>query len=252
MKRDQKFIPGIYNWCDQWCERCPQTDRCRVYEREEDHKKNDPDKDWAEVVADNFAETIQMLQQMADEMGIDLDSEEVKEETATNLILDEAHEVIAENHPLHKLSDQYLKKGKVWLDSAVYKEKFLQWNSLVKLGAGDVNRAESNLQTAEEALEVIKWYLFFIPVKIKRALHDQMDGFWDQYPDEERSDLGTAKIAAIAIERSIGAWGMMFKLFPEEEELIEILALLEKMRRGLLEVFPNYPKFIRPGFDDQE
>lgn len=185
-------------------------------------------------------------------MGIDLDSEEVKEETATNLILDEAHEVIAENHPLHKLSDQYLKKGKVWLDSAVYKEKLLQWNSLVKLGAGDVNRAESNLQTAEEALEVIKWYLFFIPVKIKRALHDQMDGFWDQYPDEERSDLGTAKIAAIAIERSIGAWGMMFKLFPEEEELIEILALLEKMRRGLLEVFPNYPKFIRPGFDDQE
>ena len=251
MKEDQRFVPGIYNWCDRWCERCPQTDRCRVYEREEDRKKNDPDKDWTEVVADNFAETLQMLQKMAYEMGIDLDSEEFKEETSAQLALEEAQEVIAENHPLHEFSEQYWKKGKAWLDSPFFKEKLLQWKSLVEMGVMDLNLAESNLRTAEEALEVINWYLFFIPVKIKRALHDQMEDFWDQYPDEERSDLGTAKIAAIAIERSIGAWGMFFKLFPEEEELFEILALLEKMRRGLIEVFPNYPKFIRPGFDDQ-
>jgi hypothetical protein len=130
-------------------------------------------------------------------------------------------------------------------------EKLSQWKSFVEEGVVNLNLLKSNLQTAEEAFEIINWYLFFIPVKIKRALHDQMDGFWVDYPDVERSDLGTAKIAAIAIERSLGAWGLLYGLFPEEEErLVEILALLEKMRRGLIEVFPNYPKFIRPGFDD--
>lgn len=25
---DKKLISGIYNYCDRWCERCPQTARC--------------------------------------------------------------------------------------------------------------------------------------------------------------------------------------------------------------------------------
>jgi predicted protein tyrosine phosphatase len=27
---DPKFIPGIYNYCDRWCERCPFTSRCLI------------------------------------------------------------------------------------------------------------------------------------------------------------------------------------------------------------------------------
>jgi hypothetical protein len=116
----------------------------------------------------------------------------------------------------------------------------------------EISEAHANLKTTEEAMEVIQWYLFFIAVKIKRALHDQMDDFWEKYPDEERSDLGTAKIASIAIERSIDAWATIYRIFPHEEQLVEILAVLEKLHKGLLEVFPNYPKFIRPGFDSEE
>lgn len=25
---EKRFIPGIYNYCDRWCERCPQTSYC--------------------------------------------------------------------------------------------------------------------------------------------------------------------------------------------------------------------------------
>ena len=25
---DPKYIPGIYNYCDRWCERCPFTSQC--------------------------------------------------------------------------------------------------------------------------------------------------------------------------------------------------------------------------------
>jgi hypothetical protein len=247
---DQKFIPGIYNWCDRWCERCAMTDRCRLFEREESRKQAHPEQDWTEAVADNFAETLQMLQQMADEMGIDLESEEVKEEAKAQMALIDAQEVIAENHPLHELSEEYWKKGKAWLDSTVLKDHLLQWKDWVEMGTLEVKVAESNLKSAEEALDVIQWFLFMIPVKIKRALHDQLDGFWEEYEEHERGDLGTAKIAAISIERSTSAWKTLHELLPQEEELIDILSILEKMQKGLLEVFPNYSKFIRPGFDD--
>ena len=36
-----QFIPGIYNYCDRWCERCPLTARCRVFAMEEVRKRGD-------------------------------------------------------------------------------------------------------------------------------------------------------------------------------------------------------------------
>jgi hypothetical protein len=32
------FIPGVYNYCDRWCERCPFTGRCRVFADEAEHE----------------------------------------------------------------------------------------------------------------------------------------------------------------------------------------------------------------------
>jgi hypothetical protein len=34
MALDPRFIEGIYNYCDRWCERCPFTSRCLVYAQE--------------------------------------------------------------------------------------------------------------------------------------------------------------------------------------------------------------------------
>lgn len=28
--RDERFISGIYNYCDRWCERCPLGHRCMI------------------------------------------------------------------------------------------------------------------------------------------------------------------------------------------------------------------------------
>jgi hypothetical protein len=34
-RRKDKFIPGIYNYCDRWCERRPFTSRCRTFAMEQ-------------------------------------------------------------------------------------------------------------------------------------------------------------------------------------------------------------------------
>ena len=31
MAGNPRFISGIYNYCDRWCERCAFTDRCLTY-----------------------------------------------------------------------------------------------------------------------------------------------------------------------------------------------------------------------------
>ena len=38
MSAEPDMIPGIYNYCDRWCERCAYTSRCLQYqiESEED------------------------------------------------------------------------------------------------------------------------------------------------------------------------------------------------------------------------
>lgn len=35
MAGDPRFISGIYNYCDRWCERCQFTSRCLVYAQEQ-------------------------------------------------------------------------------------------------------------------------------------------------------------------------------------------------------------------------
>src|SRR4051812_22950178 len=37
--KDSHFIPGIYNYCDRWCERCAFTHRCRVYSTQQEFEE---------------------------------------------------------------------------------------------------------------------------------------------------------------------------------------------------------------------
>ncbi len=66
-----------------------------------------------------------------------------------------------------------------------------------------------------------------------------------------RDSDGTAKIALIAIDRSIGAWGTLLHAYPARmSATLELLALLSRLRLELEQEFPNAWSFVRPGFDD--
>src|SRR5438874_2098563 len=77
---ESRFIDGVFNYCDRWCEKCRFNDRCRVYDQElamkERHEilgedPSDP-KLVMEDVAATFEQTMEMLKKMAEEMGVDL------------------------------------------------------------------------------------------------------------------------------------------------------------------------------------
>ena len=61
----------------------------------------------------------------------------------------------------------------------------------------------------------------------------------------------SAKVALIAIDRSIAAWGQIYKHFPEHtNDILDILVHLDRLRRKTETTFPNARAFVRPGFDE--
>ena len=65
-----------------------------------------------------------------------------------------------------------------------------------------------------------------------------------------RDSSGSAKVALIAIERSLAAWVAMREMFPEEtDSMLEILLHLDRLRRSVKRKFPRAKSFKRPGFD---
>jgi formate dehydrogenase maturation protein FdhE len=64
-------------------------------------------------------------------------------------------------------------------------------------------------------------------------------------------NLGSAKIAIIAIDRSVAALSAMYSAMPEsEDDYLKFLAILSQIKKQMLETFPNAMDFKRPGFDD--
>ena len=62
---------------------------------------------------------------------------------------------------------------------------------------------------------------------------------------------GSAKIALIAIDRSMAAWHAMEMCLPgKSDSIAPIVADLERLRWLLEEEFPDARGFMRPGFDE--
>ena len=269
-----RLVSGIHNYCDRWCERCPFTDRCLSFAMESQrHKKrgqksghsashsathiakpsNDENEDFWEEVEDIFRDTLDLIRQMAEEAGVDLndlDSPEVQAHMALNHQRSED----ARRHDLAERSLEYIRQVDHWFEEAapLFKKKGLALESMVRMNVSGVD-VESEARALQNVVEVVRWYEPFIHVKLQRALHSQMDEVAEE--DEEmrafpKDSEGTAKVALIAMDRSIGAWGQLLRTFPERETpTLELLVYLDRLRRAVELQFPNARQFVRPGLD---
>ena len=249
LAKNPNFIPGIYNYCDRWCERCTFTKRCMNYAMSEDDDEETRDitneKFWNKI-HENFQLTLQLIKETAAEHGIDLDKIEID---TIEVEERKAEREILKQHACAKISNKYIDAGRKWLEER--KDTFLkkedELNHQLEMGASE-QLVKSEVNEITDAIEIIQWYLFFIHVKIMRALMGRRDGEDDDYPKD--SD-GSAKIALIAADRSIAAWGIMLNQFPEEEDnILPILAMLDKIRKSVEKEFPEARNFKRPGFDN--
>ena len=236
---DERFIPGIYNYCDRWCERCPQTSHCLNFTISESEFSDPETKDirneafWKKL-SETFTETLELLKEAGKKWGIELENLDSEDDTEKRRAEAEA----AESHVVCRSAKSYSKLAEDW-----FKEREGFFFGAAVLPEGGVG--------ATEAIEVIRWYQYFIAAKMVRAIRGKMEEEEEGRDEEFPSDAdGSAKIALIAIDRSIGAWTVIsrqFKLYAESAS--EIISLLGLLRQAVEETFPQARSFIRPGFD---
>jgi len=250
---DTKHIPGIYNYCDRWCERCPFTSRCLNFEMSEekfgDLQNGDITNEvfWQKL-SETFQETLNMVKEMAAEKGIDLESIELDEDEYKRPFEDPS--VV---HIISHMSKSYISLVDEWFDSNVYIFEDDHPELKAAAAAESVQSPpDEDTITLIDSVEVIRWYQHQMYVKLRRALHgahdEATDDDWDDYPKD--SD-GSAKVSLIGMDRSISAWGKIITYFPDEEDsILGIMAHLDRLRRRTETEFPDARAFVRPGFDE--
>ncbi|MFQ6035176.1 MAG: hypothetical protein ACE5NM_04930 [Sedimentisphaerales bacterium] len=252
LAEDPRFIPGVYNYCDRWCERCPLTSRCMNFalseEQFDDLQSRDINNEafWQKL-SEMFQVTLEMVKETAKEQGIDLDSLDLQQAS-------QEHEKIrttAENHQCCQAAKAYAEMVKNWFDSneELFEEKAndLGLQARLELPNSDPDKEAAGLK---EAVDIIRWYQHFIYVKLVRAITGSLEEIPLSLEEFPKDSDGSAKIALIAMDRSIAAWGQMSKYFPQcKDEILDILVHLDRLRRETESLFPDARAFSRPGFD---
>ena len=252
--KDKGFISSIYNYCDRWCERCPQTSKCLLYAiNEEDF--SDPEtrdihnKAFWNRLSGILADTLDLINEKAAAEGIDLDSLDLDklEEKDLSVIR------VADNHDISHAAMAYSQMTEDWFNEAgvfsVKDEKDALSDLLV---AG--NKYNLQDEDLEDALKVIRWYQHQIYAKLIRAISGRIEE--DAEISEEadkyaRDSDGSAKVALIGIDRSIAAWIIIDNRIPtfERDDVKAIMTHLDKLMKKIENDFPDARAFLRPGFD---
>ncbi len=262
-----RFIPGIYNYCDYWCERCAFTRRCRNFasgrDIERQSRGGQPVEDatnatfW-NTLAEELRETTVFGPR--DQWPTDAD-ESLDDRPDPEWEAREAnHREAVKQHALCRLAGEYMRQADAWLKSSDADLK-AHAQSLVEAARIPFARDDSEEEARQigEMIEVVAWYHTFIPPKMSRAVgglleRDRADGPAADILRESRlhDANGSGKVTLVAIERSIAAWLRLRDVLPgHESAILNMLALLDRMRRGIHAALPGAESFPRPGFDGE-
>jgi hypothetical protein len=253
LARNKNFISGIYNYCDRWCERCPFTSRCmnfamsREYTDDPEASDINNEKFW-QSLSEIFKATRELVEESAEEMGIDLDSIDFEESSRDEGIKDK----IVKNHSCCQAAKKYYEMV----------DEFFESEYIPSLHLVDKSNEENEPElkktdildgpaTLDELVEIIYWYHHFIYVKLMRSVRGILGDTSEILEEFPKDSDGSAKAALIAIDRSMAAWGHMHSYFSSHrDQILSIIKHLDSLRQRVEHVFPEARNFVRPGFDE--
>ena len=267
-----RFISGIYNYCDRWCERCAYREKCYLWHEEQKRlqqhllRGEDPN-DMEVVMADvsaSFKKTLELLMKMAEEMGIDLDDSEPVSERDLDAY---------QEHSLYQATMR-LERSYGPVREADLEEMPRAANAVISaFERGDLHDellAVGRLQGVSDDVELLMRYRFLIPAKVARAVQRDEDEEEDAAsgpgedpagPDEEEGENMDMDHA----ERPVGH-GQAGGRAPDEDgsgtlapwrvraewlqEAMLCAGGAESVRTEIGRAFPRLASFRRPGFDE--
>ncbi len=249
---DPRFIEGIYNYCDRWCERCAFTSRCMNYavceEVFDDADSHDmKNQAFWDGLSEVLAIAHEMLKEKARELGIDPAALDEEQDAGQ---CERIHEM-AREQPCSQAAMKYIEMANEWFEQneARIREAGEELESLARAEVPGTNPADDAIQISD-CVEVIRWYQHPIYVKLCRAATGVSREELQEMKGAARDADGSAKVALIGIERSIAAWAALLVHLPDRERtVLHILCALQRLLAQVETTFPGARAFLRPGFD---
>ena len=252
LAQNPRFIPGISNYCDRWCERCAFTDRCMTFAMEREANRQGGGQPMnAETFWKLFDESLTLTQEMvadlAKEQGMTFDPAELAELSRQEK---QRHDE-AENHPLAKAAAAYGGMVDEWFAAGEQALRVREEEILAQAELGGVEGVKEVVASLTDVVEVIRWYQHQIYMKLMRGLDADRD--YETKSQSPKDSDGSAKVALIAMDRSIAAWLRLKEFFPDKtDSILTLLVHLDRLRRATEKEFPEARAFVRPGFDTGE
>lgn len=252
-----QFVSGIYNYCDRWCERCAFTEKCYLYHEEQSFMErevlagNDPNSMESAIrsIEDSFGKAMQMLAQMAEERGVDLNElppaeprGNYREHPLFIQAMDWGKRLEALVDRMHsELEDVAVKVG---LQFAREHADCQEESDLALAG----READQTIARFKDAFELLARYRFLVPAKVGRATSALVEKERDL-----RDANGTARLLQICLERIISSLWIAGEFHrPWLEGSLSVAAGAEALRRALDSALPGHRTFVRPGLDEVE
>ncbi len=228
--RDPRLVPGIYNYCDGRCQRCPFTQRCLTYLDTQELKEAGDERSHADVVGDSLQRTLEMLAEAARREGVDLDA--IGDETP-----DPAPDQDLERHRQDPLAVRARDYG------------HMAWR--IGRAVTPIAAARGDAALAG-AVETIEWFSSMISAKLYRAICGQAEG-WEGRDEAQTDFNGSAKIALIGIGESRRAWAVLMEAGRATADGVpaQAVRILESLEADVRARFPRVMEFLRPGFDEE-
>lgn len=204
------------------------------------------EKFWQKL-AETLQVTLDLLKESAEREGIDLDSIDIEEAAEEERL----NEEITKNHECCRAAKVYGEMVDNWFDSMedLFEKNEDEVNLKDQYELENVYPFEKS-EGIEDAVQVIRWYKHLIYVKLMRAIRGNLEDKTEALDEYAKDSDGSAKVALIAIDRSMAAWGEIREHFPlHDDNILDLLKHLDCLRRKVEEVFSAARGFIRPGFD---
>jgi hypothetical protein len=228
--RDPRLIPGIYNYCDGRCPRCPFTQRCLTFLDTQELKETaGEERSLADTVGESLQRTLEVLAEAARREGVDLSSGDAEDPRA-------AVEANLDRHRQDPLAVQAREYGR------------LAWRIARAIAPIAAAREDAALV---DAVDTIEWFSTMISAKLYRAICGVADG-WEGAEESQADFNGSAKIALVGIGDSRRAWTVLMEAGRATADGVpaQAVRMLDALDAAVRERFPRVMAFVRPGFDD--
>ncbi|MEO8259796.1 MAG: hypothetical protein ABI868_20790 [Acidobacteriota bacterium] len=226
---DPRLIPGIYNYCDGRCGRCPFTERCLTFLDNRELESAMEPTTIAEMVSTSLQRTLAILTEVARREEIDLEDAANGDAAGSNGDDPGRHT----RDPLAAGARQYAE---------------LAWRIAQALQPVVARRGDP---AVIGAVDTIAWFSTLISAKIRRAICGQSDG-WEDRDGVQTDHNGSAKVALLGIAESRAAWAVLMEAGRATADGVpaQAVKMLDRLECDLRTRFPRVNEFVRPGFDD--